>query len=215
MSGFTSTITKNWAVIREAPEAFFALVVVAFVICWLIVRHLKANQIGNLESRLSLRDDEIADYKRKLEGASPDEAAARIATLEATVEKLGPRKLSLAQRQAMLPFLQPYGGCDIGIIVDATSADVAHFKTGLVGAFQEAGWNVVTSMAMGGSDHAKSGLALMVPDLELLTGAQQAVANALEAAGLEFERSIFRPLPTMAGGTPRVAELFVTTRLDS
>jgi hypothetical protein len=167
-----------------------------------------------LESRLQLRDDEIADYKRKLAGASPDEAAARIAALEATVAKLGPRKLSLEQRQAMIRFLHPYGGCEIDISADAGSADGAHLQRGLIAAFQESGWTANASMVMGPNRHPRTGLGLIVPEIAMLTGAQQAVANALEVVGLEFDR-IEEPMqPRFPGQAPPVGQIIITTRLD-
>jgi hypothetical protein len=65
-------IRDNWAVIAQAPWAFVALAIVLGVLIWVGLTYLKDHQIGNLESRIRLKEDEIADYKRKLEGATPD-----------------------------------------------------------------------------------------------------------------------------------------------
>lgn len=78
MGGLLTTLKENWDVIADAPLAFMIWTIVLLGICWAILSYIKRHQIGDLKSRLSLRDDEIADLKRKLQGASPDEAGARV-----------------------------------------------------------------------------------------------------------------------------------------
>ena len=202
--------------IAQAPWAFAILTVVIIGVVWAVINHLKANQIGNFESRLRLRDDEIADYKRKLEGASPDEAAARIAALEAVVAKMGPRKISLEQRQLMLPYLRPFAGCEINIAQDAGASEAAQLLKGLVDAFTQAGWSPQTSFVMGPNRHPRTGLGVIVLDPANLSAPQRAVTAAIEAVGMDFE--IWQGEPRshhpMDQSPLPVAEIVLTARLE-
>lgn len=75
----------QWEFVKNAPIPFLvALFIAAGLIWWLlnwgygtILRH-KQSQIGLLESELS-------NYREKLKGASPEEAKAKIESLEQTV----------------------------------------------------------------------------------------------------------------------------------
>lgn len=69
--------------ISGAPVSFAIAVVLLGTLIWLGLRW----QYG---SRLAHRDDEIAAYRRKLDGASPDEAAQKIASLEKRLDNLTP-----------------------------------------------------------------------------------------------------------------------------
>lgn len=82
-------IQQQWDAIRAAPVLYLSAVAVVTGIVWLIINRLNAIRFAELEGRLRLRDDEIADYKRKLDGASPEEAAALIAAAEAKIALLG------------------------------------------------------------------------------------------------------------------------------
>jgi hypothetical protein len=42
MAGLSQTIAENWAVIREAPEAFAVLIVVIIGVVWATLHFLKA-----------------------------------------------------------------------------------------------------------------------------------------------------------------------------
>lgn len=76
-------LAKEWPVISGAPISFAIAVVVLGMLIWLALRW----QYG---ARLSHRDDEIRAYRRKLDGASPDEAAQKIAALERRLDSLTP-----------------------------------------------------------------------------------------------------------------------------
>ncbi|PDQ19482.1 hypothetical protein CN311_19215 [Mesorhizobium sanjuanii] len=75
MDQFIERFAKEWPVISGAPASFGIAVAIVGTSIWLALRW----QYG---ARLTHRDDEIAAYRRKLDGASPDEAAQKIAALE-------------------------------------------------------------------------------------------------------------------------------------
>lgn len=77
MGDIISTLKENWAVIVDAPLAFAIWTLVLAALLWAILTWAKSNHIGDLKSRLSLKDDLIAEYQRKLNGASPQQAHRR------------------------------------------------------------------------------------------------------------------------------------------
>lgn len=88
MGDLISTLKENWAVIADAPLAFAIWTLILLAIIWAIVTWAKANQVGDLESRITLRDDRIAEYERKLDGASPQQAHERIERLEGRIAQM-------------------------------------------------------------------------------------------------------------------------------
>lgn len=70
-------IESGWRTIVEAPGAAVGLIVLTLVCAHLYYR----NHIAVLNERLKLRDDELARYKEKLQGATPDEVKAELELL--------------------------------------------------------------------------------------------------------------------------------------
>ena len=66
---------KEWAVISQSPVSFITVIFIVAGIVWAALR-------WQYETRITHRDDEIAAYKRKLDGATPDEARANLNRLE-------------------------------------------------------------------------------------------------------------------------------------
>lgn len=172
--------------IAQAPWAFAILTAVIIGVVWAVINHLKSNQIGNLESRLSLRDDEIANYKRKLEGATPDEAAERIDRLEREIAALKPREISPAQVTAIIQSLQGKRGI-VSIRQDMAYVDGRNIANGLQRAFGRAGWQVTLTMGLGINADLHTGIGICVVDPAQLDPPHQAVRDAFAAAGVEFD----------------------------
>ena len=179
MDGLLAVIRDNWAAIQRAPWAFLAVVVTTGVIEWFALNLLKREQIAALEARLSLRDDEIADYKRKLSGATPDEAAARIEALERQVALLSPRRLSVEQRSALREHLKEFP-TQIAILHSLSAPEMARLARDLTNVFRSAGWDVDEQSGMGAEIQSPSGLSLVGSD----DSATKKVAAAFKAAGI-------------------------------
>ena len=92
-------------VIRGAPVSFFsALLVVGGANWWAMdwrYGGIVANRDAELASAKAVRDE----YKEKLQGATPDQAKARIDTLEARIKRLEPRTLTTEQRDQLAKFV--------------------------------------------------------------------------------------------------------------
>jgi len=57
--------------------------------------------LSSKNSQIELLEREIADYKEKLNGASPSDVKARLDTLEARLSHIEPRRLSLEQKRTI------------------------------------------------------------------------------------------------------------------
>jgi len=85
MSNPITVLRSEGAVIAQAPWSFALCLFVVGSVIFLILRALKAQEIADLNSRLTLRNDEISDYRRKLDGKTPDEAKNFVEALEVEV----------------------------------------------------------------------------------------------------------------------------------
>ncbi len=69
-------------IILAAPISFAVVIVASFAIIWWIMDWRYGGIISNRESELQLVTAQRDDYRDKLKGASPDEAKAKIETLQ-------------------------------------------------------------------------------------------------------------------------------------
>ena len=190
MDGIVTTLKANWVVIAQAPWAFVIVTAVITATLWIVINFFKAVQFEALEARLKLRDDEIGDYKRKLAGASPDEAKARMEALEKAINALQPKQRSLSDTQKHLICKDlarlEYKEGLLAIIYVQMSLESASYARDFQEALAVVGWNVVPDVLIFGPRITKKGLTLSgSPSAE-----HQPVLTALtlgfQAAGLEF-----------------------------
>ena len=85
-------ITNEWPVIAEAPWSFATAVLIVATLLWIAMQHLYRHQIGDLQERVRLRDDQIADYQAKLGDAPADEIKQKIEALESKIASMRPRE---------------------------------------------------------------------------------------------------------------------------
>lgn len=187
-------IQHQWDAVKAAPTIYIAAVIIVVGVIWWIVNHLKSNQIDSLQGRLALRDDEIADYKRQLAGASPDEARARIDALEQEIARLRPRQLSPEQIQAITLAARVAQGA-VSISYDMAYADGQRMAAQMQRAFAAANWRVGGGIVGGPTHLPREGLSVSLrPDNER-TAAETALLGALAAADLTFAIVPYRPHP--------------------
>lgn len=178
--------------------------------------------VGSLNDRLKLKDDQIADYKEKLNGATPDEAKKRIEALEIQLKALSPRRLSEKDKRIIIDAVKGTRGI-ISITQDMAAPDAKGMSADLAYAFQSAGWGVELPMVMGPSNVPPSGLGLRVRDPNNLRPLEQSVRSALQAAGVSFDiqaglrASPKRPslpvgFPTIPEKPDPDAEILITTK---
>lgn len=217
-AAIAKSISEQVVTVWHAPVPFLA----AFIASWLVMRAFIRGQfetrLSNIQSTLDLRNAQLQDYKDKLSGATPEEAKARMNALEARIdeivprlEALGPRRVTVEQRQAMAPILDQCRGAHVSIASDAASVDAAQMVKGLLAAFNSAGWVVSTPTVLGLGNPPPSGIALRAENLAQLRPEERCVADALRTAGLEYDLQV--------GGRGRAlndhvaVELILTTQL--
>ena len=193
MGDFLATLRNEWRLIAEAPISSLVWTFLIFSGCWAITRLAKAHQVENLESRLKLRDDEIADYKRKLAGASPEEAAQRIEALEQDVRRLRQAELSDQQLSTISDTIRGSAGSVLIIKDLAYSGGIRLFRQ-LQQAFAQAGWQVNVGSSDGGDFRPREGLAVALWPEDQRGETERKLLHALSEAALSFEISPHPPI---------------------
>jgi len=173
-------------VILQAPATFAIALAILCGIIWGAMSWSYSSQIANLQSRLSLRDDQIADYKTKLEGATPDEAKKRLDALELQVKALSPRRLTEEQKGKIVESLKGVSGT-IEIVQDLGAPDAKAYTGDLALAFHAAGWVVNLPAVLGPGSPPPNGVGLRVTNPAALQPIELAVKRALEAAAIAFD----------------------------
>src|SRR4051812_37167246 len=99
-------LANEGRVIREAPGFFTIACVIAVLISWFVVSQLYSLRLGNKDSLIETRDatikyDEalLANYREKLKGASPEEAAGQIQKLNQEISSLKREMADLSKKQ--------------------------------------------------------------------------------------------------------------------
>ncbi|HMT40535.1 MAG TPA: hypothetical protein PKC48_03330 [Sphingorhabdus sp.] len=211
------SVRDQFVMVADAPVPFIASLLFAGWLIWLAVKHTFATRLENARSTIDLQDRQLQDYKDKLDGASPEQAKARLDALEQRIEDgfraLAPRRVSDEQRQAMVAILDAEHGNHVTIAQDAAIADARPLAQGIAAVFHAARWTTSSAMVMGLGNPPPSGVGLMVQDQNNLTPPQRAIYNALQAAGIAFDIQNGGVGINEPGGRQSVAEIIVTSPL--
>jgi hypothetical protein len=175
------------AIVQTVWLPFLVAVLVVGILVWRAVDYAYSTRLSNADSTKELLERQLQEYRDKLSGATPDEARARMDALEARFEAIEPRKITAEQRQKMAPILDRHKGACVVIASDASSTDAGILSRGLVAVFGASAWQISTPMVMGLGNPPASGIGLGVQDTSSLTVEESAVAEALKAAGLEYD----------------------------
>ncbi|MGH6987215.1 MAG: hypothetical protein ACRED9_10310 [Caulobacteraceae bacterium] len=171
--------------IIHAPIAFFGALIIVFAAAYWAVRFRYHGTVASLQGRLDLKTAEADDYKRKLGGATPDEARERLDALEARVTEMGNRRLTGAHRQRLISALS-ITPAHVAIWHDMNAAGAADLAGDLRAVFQAAGWSVGGGMA-GLSGAPPSGLSVAVATPRQLTPPQRAIVSSFREVGIRFD----------------------------
>jgi hypothetical protein len=186
MDEIISKFAEQAAVIKAAPYPFILAVALVIGVIWVIVNYFYSNTLSSKNAQLELADRQIADYKQKLGGASPDEAKMRIDALEKRLAQMEPRRLTKEQQTIMSSRLLPLPKASIRIVHDGACIDCNQYAADFNAAFSAAGWPVMAAMGLGIGPQSPKGVTLVVYD----TGnpaAENALTKALEAAVVLFD----------------------------
>jgi hypothetical protein len=71
----------NLAGVKAAPEAFLLLAIITFSVSFFAFRHFERESLSALENKMALQEARITEYRNRLNGATPEEAANQIENL--------------------------------------------------------------------------------------------------------------------------------------
>lgn len=179
-------LEREGQVILQSPLTFTISALVVATALWWLFQWRTSDRIESLEGRIKLRDDQVANYKAKLSGATPDEAKARLDALERQVMALAPRRLTDDQRRKLKKALTGVRGT-IEIAHDVAAADARRLAADFTTVFQEANWTIVSASVMGIGAHPLTGIALQVADTVSLSPLELHLKRAFEEAEIDFD----------------------------
>jgi hypothetical protein len=204
---FKIYVLEQWRMIlTNAPVPFFMSLAVIAMVIWLALA-------WGYGRELSLLKQQVADYKDKLSGATPDQAKARIDELERKLTVLERqvigRRLTPEQRQIIENRIRAPSGdsFSISIVHEGGCVDCPNYGADFERVLRAAGWIVRNGMIMGPGYRSRPGLAMGVADIQKLAPEQIILKDAFQAAGVDFE--LFKaPRGPMGPAT----ELIITAR---
>jgi hypothetical protein len=135
-------LLEQWAVVTAAPIPFAVAVAIAAGLIWLAVGWSYSAVLSSKNAQIELQDRQLADYKQKLDGATPDQARAKIEALERTVKMtVGARwePLDKSQISTLAAKLKEIPKSRASIMYEnALGKEMAE---SIFAAFKEAGWD--------------------------------------------------------------------------
>jgi hypothetical protein len=144
-------LLEQWAVVTAAPIPFAIAVVVAAGLIWLAVGWSYSSVLSGKSAQIELQDRQLADYREKLKGATPEEAKAKIDALEQTVNlTIGRRWEALTKTEivALAANLSTVPKIRVQIMYEnVLGRDLAQ---SFYDAFKQAGWDDATLGPGGG-----------------------------------------------------------------
>lgn len=177
---------KEGRTVLSAPVSFATAATIIIAGTWAVTNYFYQHKIEDLESRLKLKDDQIIDYKDKLNGATPIEAKSRIDTLENQVKALLPRHISQEQKRVMASVLKNTKSV-ILFGQDVSASDAKQLVTDFSDIFSMLGWDTRVAIIGAMRNPPRSGVALRVQNKDQLTSVEQTVKLALQASGVAFD----------------------------
>jgi hypothetical protein len=85
MPQWMQDLFAGWPMIRANIPTFFVIVVLIFGAVWGLMDWRYGAIVASKSGQIELQDRQLADYKQKLDGATPDQAKAKIDALERRV----------------------------------------------------------------------------------------------------------------------------------
>lgn len=208
--------SKEWGTITAAPRSFITAVAIVVVLAvggvWFLMDLKYGGAISAKDGTIETLKSQIEGYKNKLNGASPDEAKARIENLENKLAQLEPRRLTGPQRESFIANARSPVGVTfaLDILEDGLCPDCNRYAAEIASALAAAGgWNIRQPMGFGIAQKSPKGITLKVPDPARMPDAATVLAVALRAGNMALD--------ILAAPVPRNAEveLVVSARIIS
>jgi hypothetical protein len=179
-------LTREYRAAARAPGTFGAILVAAALI--------SCAAIWNFRGEANLLRQQLAEYREKLHGASPDEAKTALDALADEVTalqaQLKPRRVSSQQRQIITEKSKVPSGAQyaVTIVYEGDCWDCSQYAADFDDAFRSVpGWLVTHRVMMGLTQRPPQGLAVVVGDPARPSPQESLLLQALRAAGIEFD----------------------------
>jgi hypothetical protein len=199
-------ILAQVAVVTSAPVPFLIAVFIAGGLIWWLLDWRYGAIVAQRDGVISNRDSEITllksqrdDYKDKLNGATPDQAKARIDSLEARLASVEPRRLTASERAGLIVRLTPPIGSPRAIsIISEASGDSHQLAADFASVFRSSGdWKISEPTVMGLGNRPPSGIGVQVPDTNNPSKAATIVMDALRSQNIRFDLQQAPGMPGM------------------
>jgi hypothetical protein len=218
-------LANEGRVIREAPGSFTIACVSALLISWFVVSQLYSLRSKNKDSLIETRDatikyDEalLANYREKLKGASPEEAAGQIQKLNQEISSLkremadvskkqrsqeladvdknkrsqSGRRLSDEEKRKFANAARLFKNVSpvIEIAYDGNCIDCNRYSTDFVDLLSNIpGWRVSGNGMMVGIRAPSNGILVRVENKRNLSAAARAIIGSLNTASIQYTLS--------------------------
>ena len=189
MDSLIKYVVGEMRVIADAPGIFVAAILVMGFAIWWAMDWRYGGIVANRDAQISTIQSQRDEYRDKLQGATPDEAKAKIEQLETRLARIEPRRLSKEQRAELISSLRTATGGPYSIaIISEASGDSPQFAADISSAFRTAGgWQISEPSVMGLGNRPPHGIAVQFRDLNNPPPEGQIVLSALRAAGFKFD----------------------------
>jgi hypothetical protein len=134
MPQWMQDLIAGWPMIRANLPTFFVILVLIICAVWWIMGWRYGDLLASKNGQIELQDRQLAAYKQKLDGATPEQAKSRIDALEAqlnpitarrwqplTEPQIGNLRLSLRKLPAPSPLRIVCGGSDCVDLAESLS----------------------------------------------------------------------------------------------
>jgi hypothetical protein len=88
MPQWMQDLTTGWPMIRANLPTFFVIVVLVTGAVWVVIGWSYSGVLASKNGQLELQDRQLADYREKLKGATPEQAKEKVDSLERTIKML-------------------------------------------------------------------------------------------------------------------------------
>lgn len=134
-------LLEQWAVVTAAPIPFVIAIAIASGIIWLAVGWSYSSVLSGKTAQIELQDRQLADYREKLKGATPEQAKDKIESLEHTIKSIAGtpwQPLTPTQVSALVSKLKTIKKSRASIMYE--NAFGKALAQTIFDAFKEAGW---------------------------------------------------------------------------
>lgn len=209
-------ILEQFALISAAPIPF-SLVTIAIVgIVWVVVNWSYNAVLSSKNSQIELLERQVADYKDKLSGATPNEAKARIDSLETRLSRIEPRRLLVEQRNIITSYVTvPYGvNYMISVQSEMACGDCRQYLDDFQDILYNAHWNIERISLSNATAASPKGIAILTPDIDHPLPEASVLTTALKAAKIDFDlKTGLYPARDKFGKTTSAAVILITQKV--